>query len=717
MLVPGEKVNPASAAMADDLISFGDEQGPVSQPADLPEKNVVSALPSAADAPTRHNDIVPEPSPAKGPIDPDTPELLDWSHYRKQTGGTSDKDSVEPPAAAETSAASPSPPARETASAENEDDLGDLLKDFGKTPVQPEKPVLRDPFQADPDASLRIEGISPEENEFRVVCHICGSLMYARPSQIGSHIKCHDCYTPVLVQAPREAPEKPAWPGAASRPSVDRDDEDSGPEYSLKPLENLAPIDTTIDRSLEPIDYNDDDFFRQKRELEAALAMQETPVAGEDIAIEPPGDLPTVKPHVASSGPAKPDDEGEYQLTEDDEPAARKPSTPVTFDDLDDLLESPSPATDMPIQRGDAGKGESVDRNSGEMAEMPVRVEPVEGQDLPTEQSGPRSPAAIRTKPGSPAARISGKQGAPTGRVVAPQKSVTESAGGETRKTEREALLARWERQNQKSLPADDIGSPVAELGGWLLNSLKTATRADNLIRLAIAAILIGFGNIVLFGGLDRILAEEPSVMSRITGGFMIAFGAIPMLVAWLAVIAHSNSIIMNAVEGTNDAEEGLDLSPSEWFARFIFVAPSFFAGALPGFLFGQAIFIGGGSFLWVIISGILSGIMITPAFLASAMYNSNPWQLFNGGILGAFLRLPWRVIRFTVVGIVLAAAIAACLYGGQLGIVAAFLFPALAVLLAFIAWWVMGDLIGVTIRQAEKTAEEQTASRKPTGR
>jgi DNA-directed RNA polymerase subunit RPC12/RpoP len=666
MLVPGVKV--AASPAIDELVSFNEESEPVT---------------------------------SQSPSDPDMPELLDWSHYRKKKQDAQADETGEP-AEREPVPVLPATTAPEGHATGEEDDLGDLLKDFSKPPASRTEPVGRDPFKANPDAALRIEGISPEENEFRVVCNICGSLMYARPSQIGSHIKCHDCYSPVLVHPPRESPKKPAWPGAPARSDDNECDEDSGPEYKLRPAEDIAPIDTTIDRSLEAIDYDDDDFFRQKRELEEALAMQEPPV----VDVELVSDLPDEPP--AGGAPAANEAEDEYRLATSDEPALRKPVSAVTFDDLDDLMESWPAATPVtgPSADGDLAANRKQEINPA--SEVPVRVAPVATQPEQTERKGPVAASSTRETAKSPAAPVAYEQ--TSSRTPTPQPT-SGAAKGEPRKQDKESLRARWEQQNQKSLPADDIASPIAGFGSWLMSSLRVATRIDNLIRLAIATILLGFSNMLFFSGLAKIMVEEPTVTARITGGFLIAFGAIPMVLIYLAVIAHSNSIILNAVEGTSEAEEGLDLSPSEWFGRFIYVAPSFFAGALPGFVMGQAIFIGGGSFAWVVVFGILSGILITPVFIASAMYNGNPWQLVSGEVFVAFLRLPWRVIRFAIFGLVLGGAITGCLYAAQFGIIAAFAFPALAVLIAFNAWWMMGDLIGVVNRNAEKTTAEKAAS------
>ncbi len=52
-------------------------------------------------------------------------------------------------------------------------------------------------------------------SEFRVTCHICGSITYARPDQVGKQVKCHDCYTPITVPPPPK-PKKVYKPDIAN---------------------------------------------------------------------------------------------------------------------------------------------------------------------------------------------------------------------------------------------------------------------------------------------------------------------------------------------------------------------------------------------------------------------------------------------------------------------------------------------------------------------
>src|SRR6185436_17159861 len=49
----------------------------------------------------------------------------------------------------------------------------------------------------------------PRPQEIGVVCHVCGTRMYAKESQIGQTLRCPDCFTDVEVKAPKVGPLPP----------------------------------------------------------------------------------------------------------------------------------------------------------------------------------------------------------------------------------------------------------------------------------------------------------------------------------------------------------------------------------------------------------------------------------------------------------------------------------------------------------------------------
>ena len=92
----------------------------------------------------------------------------------------------------------------------------------------PEAPVAVDgqtsastPGSDDDTLHLHRPGTSVDNDEFGISCQVCRSRLHVHPTQIGTTIKCPDCYSPVTVAAPpkRKQAGQPAagtWDGADS---------------------------------------------------------------------------------------------------------------------------------------------------------------------------------------------------------------------------------------------------------------------------------------------------------------------------------------------------------------------------------------------------------------------------------------------------------------------------------------------------------------------
>ncbi len=237
LLVPGYSPAPDDKVSVDDLIDFNDD---IMNPGQAAEEITAEAVKETVEA-------------AKEPLVP-------------VVGG--DRNDGEIPLAV-----APEPPADPIVEAETpaqddspvelldepDDDLDDLL------PLpDPAAAVTaagnKDPFEYDEDADLRIEGITPQDNQFSIVCPLCATMIYARVSQIGTQLKCPDCYSLVDVEEPDEIPE----PGEFDVP----DDPDGDAGFRLSEPVELPAIDTTIDQTLGDIDYDDDEFFARRREMQ-----------------------------------------------------------------------------------------------------------------------------------------------------------------------------------------------------------------------------------------------------------------------------------------------------------------------------------------------------------------------------------------------------------------------------------------------------------------
>ena len=131
-------------------------------------------------------------------------------------------------------AVSGSPPTAPT----DDDGLFDPLPATGVAPLVEQPPAV----QPSPDSLSRAPSSeSAESDEFAVHCPLCGTLQYAKLSQIGSTVRCADCHTPVVVRAPQPR-RKPAV-SAASKP----DDDD---EYRLSDVVERPPLADVHERLL-----------------------------------------------------------------------------------------------------------------------------------------------------------------------------------------------------------------------------------------------------------------------------------------------------------------------------------------------------------------------------------------------------------------------------------------------------------------------------------
>ncbi|MDG2013464.1 MAG: hypothetical protein P8J33_08165 [Pirellulaceae bacterium] len=206
------------------------------------------------------------------------------------------------------------------------EDSGD---DFGELISNPETKFIQeapDAFEVDDNKPLEVAGVTPADGQFGVVCHLCGSLLYGRVSQVGTKIKCHDCHSMVEVPQPKVDPT----PVAEEQVETETD-EDAG--YRLSEPVDLQPLETTFDISLGEIDYEDDEFFEKRRQateqateqtpdpLEEGAAVREfelIPEIDRPISVELPTEKPAPNKERFKGQPAKQEpkinDEDEYNL-------------------------------------------------------------------------------------------------------------------------------------------------------------------------------------------------------------------------------------------------------------------------------------------------------------------------------------------------------------------------------------------------------------------
>jgi hypothetical protein len=588
------------------------------------------------------------------------PELTDWSAYRRHAEQRhASSPAARDPGAPEYPPAPPDDGARlDEAEEKADDELDDLLITATQASPQPAASTGADPFAVDEFAALRIEGITPDDREFPLTCNVCGSLIYARESQIGTQVKCHDCYSLVTVPPPR----KPLRSGAALPQAVPPvSSEDAGDDgYRLEPEIRLPPLDTTIDQSLGTIDFDDDDYFRRRRERESPADPPIFESGESDPQAEPRED--SGRRTARESAGAGVD---EYGLAPPDEEVEKSRPLPAVFESIDDLLDREPAATDPRANERD----------------KPISVRPVDGET--SARTGNKTQNKSENKTQKTAAAAS----RPAAGLQTAKPAVEPSAGTKKRTPE-----------------GEDILTPVAGFGGWLAKAFSVAVLPGNLVKIVLGAIVLGFGNLLLFSGLAY-FGPETETIQKFWGYFLILVGSVPTLLVYFFLGVHSNATIRDAVEQRTSDGEWPDFSFSDLISQFIFVATSFWLAAIPGLIAGQIFWLVTGVFYFMPGMATMTSLLFAPFFLSSVVFNESPLALVSSEAFASVVKFRNRWIRYWLGAFFLAGLFVAALVGCSLGWVYGFLFPFIQLVLAIMLFWIAGDLTGHVVRYMEQKA------------
>ena len=117
--------------------------------------------------------------------------------------------------------------------------------------------------QDDPDQPLRIEGLeseNPSGELASVRCRICDSLVYIQPSQLGTKVKCPECYSEILAEqaAPRRSSSSAFQKMQADsyvmsvEPAGGKSERDSDDEYRLSEPVERPKVEIPSHYGLEP---------------------------------------------------------------------------------------------------------------------------------------------------------------------------------------------------------------------------------------------------------------------------------------------------------------------------------------------------------------------------------------------------------------------------------------------------------------------------------
>ncbi len=505
------------------------------------------------------------------------------------------------------------------------DDLNKLFPDSVTTTAASIAPDdHKDPFEIDANAPLRVEGITPTESEFPLSCHLCGSLLYARMSEIGSKIRCHDCHSMVDVVAPKKAP-RPQTPA----PPTPRDKGDDGDDdgYRLTPAAELPRLDTTVDLSLGIPDVEDDEVLARKRARKQAGLPAES------------GEL-TASPMEMGADEFGEDSDVEFGLAPPDE----------------DLLK--------PI------------------------VSPPDSEPLPNE---PR-----RKKTATPSnTRGTAKKVKPAGATARDRKA------GKDRPV---AVARETDSVEQRPITPDDyadLSNPFSGLGTWLAQALRVVVTWSGAIRVAIGTIGLGVGYLLAGTGMAQFTEDATSIAKY--GGFaLLVVSAIPVLLTLVFVGILGNSIIRDAVDQRAPGGEWPEFSLGEMLSQLVYVGTSFWLAAIPGLVMGQVMWAATDFALWMLFCTVASSVLFAPVFLASVVFNDSPLALMSSEALDSLWKLRNRWIRYWLAALVISLLLTAGVATIGLSAVVGFIVGALQIALMFILYWMIGDLVGYSVRFME---------------
>lgn len=511
---------------------------------------------------------------------------------------------------------------------DSDDDLGELISNPETKPVVETKNA----FEVDENSPLEVAGVTPADGQFGVTCHLCGSLLYGRVSQVGTKIKCHDCHSMV------EVPQPKAKPAPVSEEQVEtQKDEEAG--YRLSEPVDLQPLDTTFDITLGEIDYEDDEFFEQRRQAdEQADALPNANLADQDseknipgidqaISVELPTELPVPKKERFKGQPVKhdsdDDDDDEYNLL----PVAEK--------------SSPGAVAWGP-QTSNISEPLSIDEK-----EEPQKKKEPPKIPQPKKQSAPKS-------------------------------------------------------NQQSQSDSEDIPGPLVDLADWLKEAIFPLKDKNGLLKIGLATILIGCCYLLILGGCAS-FTEESKTIEKFVGFAFVAMGGVPLCLTLFVMGVYSNSVIRVGMEGKGTLAEWPDFSIADWTSQFVFVGTSFWISAVPGVILGTLFSLITQSSFWLYSGIIFSTLTLTPFVLASVVFNGSPAAVMTPAVFQSFQVMKNRWLRFLgfalAVGLLLSLSIVVLsfLVLGMRPL--AFFIAAVQVSALFTYWWVLGKHLGHVVR------------------
>ena len=468
-----------------------------------------------------------------------------------------------------------------------------------------------DPFAMDPDAGLRIEGITPAENSFFVRCELCLTTVDVTARQIGEQLRCPDCHSMIEVVAPKTTNE--------SEPPADDDELRLGPV-----VERTVERDPTL--MLDDVEQDQrEQFEKKKNKLKSLSAEKDDTLSFSLKSYDMAPD--NVKETASFQAPKRPESKtspsqpsvGLPPMAED----ALQPLRPVVMDDLQLAAE------------------ETDDKPTSPKKEEAPTTDDESSFSLPSE---------------------------PCHDLEHPFQDISQEFWIGTRRLLNAETFVRW-------VIGSILLALVYLLFGvgvtWLYTSqddLETMVTFWNMGSPGFG----GFASLQLQS--YTVVAELPSsfdlFMEQATIWTFLGVGvtgvAIFVLIGTLLyVISVGQTICERSMNGVQRIDRYPEFSLVDFAGRNLYFSVCFWLACLPGIFFAGLVGAFGTSNPPVLVGCmLLSMALLVPVLLAAVVHNESPWMLYSPQVLKTFSTHRNRWLRFWILSIGIAAVLGVAAYG-----------------------------------------------------
>lgn len=535
--------------------------------------------------------------------------------------------------------------------------------------VGPPQPTLQeaaesDPFEHDEFAPIRIEGITQASNVVSTSCHLCGTMIHAKPSEVGTQKKCPDCHSMVEIEPEGISLNEPTQEqveknkqlgfgmGVASNRTSESPATESSDDYQLAPLEKNEPVDTRLE-----VGENDPFNEIELLEREHAEKLEELDAeAGSEIA-KPDFDLPTspVSRPAQSFGNQKGSDSSK------DEAILVEPEDPTTSGDRP-VKPSADSVDAIPLE---SNRDDTDGRHQKKKNDQASTATPSESVGSDKRSVGTSGTTDGETLDDATSDERTSDEKEP---LRSKSASVDSEDPPETRfqvpdlKTAKDDLLG-----NDDSLSGDPSKRDGGVLGNleiksWL-SSIASVFRDPNLLLralvcfafLALAYIFIDSAwsfNTSDMGPLDGLLMMGSYIMAFLTFVFAV-----------LLTVSVAGNIVRWSTQDLESSEDRWDaVNPKPMLASFVAIGGSIAVGAAPGIILGTFFFLVTNSFIGVYLLGLMSAMALSPPCLLSSYHNDSPFQFYSKPALETFKTRKLEWARFYIGSVVVFLALVVCM-------------------------------------------------------